>query len=633
MTKRDTTVDNNSENGRLDTGAGAESERGPLWPKVSKLGVVLVALVGTVAAAVALPRQSVLSDGTVLHEPLPAGSLDTGGLRAGDSDEPVFVYDSDEEAPARAQLGGGDPDQADMGENGGLPGTEPQPGARPAEDEPGVGQPSGQGGPQTDPGDDPSGEVIYSAEGPNETGERPTTADDKTQLDRNTEKEGMLRYHMVFDPTVVPFKRNIAKDRVLDDIALVVGSPVAKPFPMAGSVRSPFRQTFWASLLVELKPNIPVPIPSVSPESQILEAYTTPSVSSLEFLKDGADNYYVMADVSGRFRLQFLMDAPVHYFHRELPAGLSLAESRKNFRGFFEPPSPSVVAQAKQVWTRIGVSPQQDLRQALSGLVQWFRAFAPADPPPDTGDVYVDISLGQIGICRHRSHGFVVTAQALGIPARYVSNEAHVFVEVWVGGDSPGWLRIDLGGGAEGLQVLGDEDRARHNPPGSDPFASGPGEDGLGGANIAGADDVFGLPSLEPVRDGSGAVPNGAWAPAAGAGDKEARLPASGGSRGGLLPTFTRILSSEPSLFRGETTVVEGELVGVDGIGIGNMPIQVRLVGITQGTDDRELGATRTDPSGKFHARVHIPGEIAVGRYQLLADSPGNAVFAPSIHR
>lgn len=597
--------------------------------------------IAAVAVAVAWPRQSMLPDGTVLHEPLPAGPSDTGGLQAGNTDEPVFVYDGDDEEPNRALLGENGSNGAEAAAREGAPAGEPRPAGNPTDGQPGTGK-SGTGGSDgpnesaSEEDQDLSGEVIYSAEGPNEAGERPTTADDKTPLDRNTEKEGMLRYHMVFDPTVVPFKRNLAKDRVLDDVALVVGAPAAKPLPMSGSVTSPSRQTFWASLLVELKPDIPVPIPSVSPQSQILEGYTTPTVSKLVFLKDGADNYYVMADASGRFRLQFLMDAPVHYFGRELPRGLSLAESRKSFRGFFEPPSPSVVAKAKRVWTKIGVSPQMNLDQVLSGLVGWFRAFTPADPPPDTGDVYVDISLGQVGICRHRSHAFVVTAQALGIPARYVSNEAHVFVEVWIGGDNPGWLRIDLGGGAEGLQVLGEEDRVRHNPPGSDPFAAGSRGNGFGGSHIAGADDVFGLPSMEPARDQPGTdLPGGAlpWETAISSGGKGEALPASGGSRGGLLPTFTRILHAEPSLFRGETTVVDGELVGLDGVGIGNMPIQVRLLGVTHGTDDRELGATRTDSSGKFKARVHIPGEIGVGRYQLLVDSPGNAVYAPSITR
>src|SRR5690606_27036069 len=64
----------------------------------------------------------------------------------------------------------------------------------------------------------------------------------------------------------------------------------------------------------------------------------------------------------------------------------------------------------------------------------------------ETGpELYAEIALGQVGVCRHRSFAFTVTALALGIPTRFVHNEAHAWVEVY---DAKLWHRIDLGGAA-----------------------------------------------------------------------------------------------------------------------------------------------------------------------------------------
>jgi transglutaminase-like putative cysteine protease len=41
----------------------------------------------------------------------------------------------------------------------------------------------------------------------------------------------------------------------------------------------------------------------------------------------------------------------------------------------------------------------------------------------------LDLARGKRGVCRHRAYAFVIVAQALGIPARFVQNEAHAWVE------------------------------------------------------------------------------------------------------------------------------------------------------------------------------------------------------------
>src|SRR5262249_50796144 len=84
-----------------------------------------------------------------------------------------------------------------------------------------------------------------------------------------------------------------------------------------------------------------------------------------------------------------------------------------------------------------------------------------------TGDVYLDLAYSKRGVCRHRAFAFVLTANAAGIPARYVTNEAHAFVEVRV--PDRGWIRIDLGGAASELEVANASEKAIYRPRAPDP--------------------------------------------------------------------------------------------------------------------------------------------------------------------
>jgi transglutaminase-like putative cysteine protease len=85
-----------------------------------------------------------------------------------------------------------------------------------------------------------------------------------------------------------------------------------------------------------------------------------------------------------------------------------------------------------------------------------------SEPPTNTGDLYLDLARGGKGLCRHRAYGFVVTARALGIHARFVQNEAHSWVEVQL--PDVGFLRIDLGGATHGLTAHDTRERASYVP-------------------------------------------------------------------------------------------------------------------------------------------------------------------------
>ena len=109
---------------------------------------------------------------------------------------------------------------------------------------------------------------------------------------------------------------------------------------------------------------------------------------------------------------------------------------------------------------------------AFNRLVGWARAFKAGTIDSPTSDTYRDLCDSKAGVCRHRAFAFMITANALGIPTRYVENEAHAFVEVWFPERS--WQRIDLGGAALRMDVSGADNKTLHRPRADDPFTKPP---------------------------------------------------------------------------------------------------------------------------------------------------------------
>jgi len=117
---------------------------------------------------------------------------------------------------------------------------------------------------------------------------------------------------------------------------------------------------------------------------------------------------------------------------------------------------------------RLGIDADMDLGVAFNKLVGYFRDFTAKPLPRSTGDIYRDLCDSQKGVCRHRAFAFMITANAIGIPTRFIENEAHAFVEVWFPGR--GWQRIDLGGAALRMDVQGADNKTLHRPRADDPF-------------------------------------------------------------------------------------------------------------------------------------------------------------------
>ncbi len=309
-------------------------------------------------------------------------------------------------------------------------------------------------------------------------GGTPPPAPASYRPDRVTSLDGAVSFYAVFTPTVAPFKRMTALDQVAVDADgtpfLRIASTATRRVPVVGvSARPPDRRArdrFWGSVVIDFARGRRAPLPSVSPESRILSLRTEPP-SPVHVEKDGADNYFLVADgplPASQVRAVYLMDAPQGYFNMPIPDAPSdeLADE--------VPPMPdSVRARALRFAGELGLSRGQGLRLVLDTLVAYFRSFEESEQPPrDTGDIYLDLARGKRGVCRHRAYAFVITAQALGIPARFVDNEAHAWVEVRL--PTVGFLRIDLGGSAKGLEAHNADDRPVYRPHGADPLPEPP---------------------------------------------------------------------------------------------------------------------------------------------------------------
>jgi hypothetical protein len=442
--------------------------------------------------------------------------------------------------------------------------------------------------------------------------------------DRLTELEDTLGYFAVFTPSVAPFKRVTALDAVRLDRdgrtpVLAVHPGAVRALRVEGAQVAPPdarpRDRFWGSVVLDFSEGARVPLPSVSPESRILTARTEPEVS-LRFEKDGADAYFAVA-VGPRprqpVRLVFLTDAPRPYFNAPVPdvATDTLAHE-------VHPLPADVRARAVAFAAELGVRPSDPLAHALDVLVGHFRSFEESSSPPaDGGDIYLDLARAKKGVCRHRTYAFVITAQALGIPARFVYNEAHAWAEVKLPG--VGFLRVDLGGAARALEAHGAQDRPLHRPRGDDPFPR-PSAYDQGYSQLAG--DVTGF-RAEPRGD-RGPGSSGASAPASTGTRRAASSPT---ADRGLVPLRVMVDQGRYEAYRGRSLQVAGRVTDPEGRGVPGLRIEVllRLEG------ERLLGVTVSGDGGAFQGAFGVPPHLPVGDYELVVRTPGDDVHAPGV--
>jgi transglutaminase-like putative cysteine protease len=467
-------------------------------------------------------------------------------------------------------------------------------------------------------------------------------ADRQTSMtpDGNTGADGTLHYVSVFNPDVLPFKRMSSFDAVAAaSYKLFVGRSTQVTVPVSGTADTDkTRDRFWGSLMIELGPGKDIPLPSVAPDMRILSYETKPPVR-LEFAKDGADNFFVRAanpSTSGSFRLIFLADADAGYFAPSLPT-----TSRRLTPGIVEQAAPSAIrqslpadvrAQAELTLRKLKLNRDQDLGEVFNGLVAYFRAFEAKPLAGSSGNIYRDLCDTKAGVCRHRSFAFMITANAVGIPTRYVQNEAHAFVEVWF--PERGWQRIDLGGAALRMEVQNANDKTLHRPRAEDPFAKPPQyknnytqlEGQIGGLSQqqiqdkrASLDDqpASGQFDTQAAGSGSGTAPD-QTAP-------DPRLPVAPNDPKKATPVL-EVLEADASGYRGAAIRISGR-AHVNGKAIPDHPIDVFLAPKGDGRDHRHIGRAVTGADGTFRQEFSVPGDLGLATYEIWLGSPGDAYY------
>jgi hypothetical protein len=266
------------------------------------------------------------------------------------------------------------------------------------------------------------------------------------------------------------------------------------------------------------------------------------------------------------------------------------------------------------VLAAVGVSASQSPSEALRALVHFFRSFAPSAslPVARTGtSLYEELSLSQKGVCRHRAYGFVITALALGIPARMVRNEAHAWVEAF---DGELWHRIDLGGAAGSIRISQSESAPQHRPP-ADPFEWPEGsQSGIGVVEAS-----LTASGSTPDRSSSGQNrPGSQSAPPTPAPPPEV----SPTERPALDPASVRFELVDRSARRGETFGIRGR-VHADGQQCGFVRVDVGLR--DPNGQMIPVQSLPTNDDGEFESRVTLPPSLEVGKYAVVVSTPGAA--------
>jgi hypothetical protein len=457
-------------------------------------------------------------------------------------------------------------------------------------------------------------------------GERQAAAPQRFRIDPVTADPGPLTYHEPFRPSIAPFKRTHVFDTVDQDFDLAVSEPRLRPVTLSPAPGAGDDQ-FFGDLVMDSVPGEWIRVPSVGANMAIYSAHIEPE-TPFGFYVDRADNWFLRApEGRGRLRLVMHVGAARAFFDERIEAS-SYSELVSEL-----PKVPANVEHvASQVLQRLGVSRVLSPADALGQLVTYFRGFAAAAEHPKAthGEaLYRELVLSRKGVCRHRAYAFVVTSLGLGIPARFVHNEAHAWVEVFGGHH---WHRIDLGGAAPGIEFSGDPPSGPAHQPPPEVFAWPKQERSA----------ALSLPTIaqHPASGSQGsatvssaaAPPSSAAPPAPVSGYQSVTLPAasapgtaepspastSSSARGRTLILVS--LSTPAAVTRGDALGLTGRLESRDGH-CGNVRVDVAFVRQAQRFN---VGSFVTDADAKFATKLTVPTDLTVGDYDLVVSTPGS---------
>jgi hypothetical protein len=496
--------------------------------------------------------------------------------------------------------------------------------------------------------------------------QRPRSAwsDPARAMDRDTQSPpgARLVYREVFTPSIQPFKRGTALDAVDELGRMTVRDPSLRPVLVGASAPPSWagrrRARFLGEVLVELSPSWPTPIPGVAGEQRLMR-YASSDGESVEFLQDGAGNLFVRSVRAATVRLSYLLEVPDFAFSiidlPFAPVGDVVARLPPAVR----PVAPTWLgARVSRVLSEIGVDPNAPFDRVVSRLVAHFRSFRDAALPREAEDRYTELALGRVGACRHRAYALMLTLVGLGIPARFVSNEAHAWIEILV--PDTGWSRVNLGGWEVELETRSGADRPVFQSGIPDPFerteeyarqfsaqlgGGSPGDGGLwltSDASGAGPEPVASEANRSVAPRGDRAAPasrdagagGGAVAPSGADSADPTELPAPDErDRRSTRLTIERVGADPRAGFafgsgfaRGSMIRVGGSAREATGEGIAGLSVELSL--IRHGRVVQPLGSVATGADGSFNALLLLPADLEADEYDLRARTAGDAVHA-----
>lgn len=326
--------------------------------------------------------------------------------------------------------------------------------------------------PDSDDDGDPDGEDPPPVD--------PDDDDDDSSNPDTGATDGNVTIYEIFDPVLGSLKRWTSLDGLLYDDQASNPTDMYTMYNYDSDKYEIFPTNYegytnifegWIWMGITISTSEYTKIPSVSPDADIIDYDPNATGVNIKFFKDGADNYYVQGNEDTVIDLKYRMGTNGSYFNRPISEDLTLddipeevirpinganqvKENVKEFLQYRHDNGTIANEPLYWLWPENG-TPETNLALIINNLTWYFSAFIEGDGDvPDTEepwDAYQTICINGIGACRHRSFGFFVTALALGAPTRYISNEAHAFVEVYVPEDNETvsasyWKRINLGG-------------------------------------------------------------------------------------------------------------------------------------------------------------------------------------------
>jgi hypothetical protein len=435
---------------------------------------------------------------------------------------------------------------------------------------------------------------------------------DKYSPDRDTRRVDHLPYDDPFRPRLAPFKRLVAYDAVESDYTLKVADPKRVKVDIgAEKLKNGRPDVFYADVAVDLRAGEPIRIPSAVGGTIVKKAHLNPSVT-FKIERDGAENLFIVADGGGAARLIMEIESP-----REAFGEAERDPSWSELTPLLTSKLPSNVQKSVDEFVTKDLKIDKtsiEPRDAVRILVRYFREFKESeDPPPNTGDIYLDLVRSKKGVCRHRAFGFMVTAIGLGIPARFVNNEAHAWVEQW---DGIYWRRIDLGGAGRTLDDKSErpeKPQPNYDPP-MDPFTWPPGA-------TKGSDLIPpSAPTPSPTGTG-GTIPTPVPTPT---GSTSSTPPSTAPPSKVTLLLPTAPSSGEFELTRGKPFQVKGRIVDSTGAACKSVRVEIKVESATKG--ETIVRVLTTDADGNYDGEAVVPSTVAPGDYSVTAHTPGHGV-------